>query len=296
MKPETICAPAKINFYLHITSRRTDGYHDLDSLIAFTDTGDSISVEPAEKFSFSIKGPFASVFTDTERSGGTDSGNLAVRAAYKLAEETGRGLDFHLTLTKNLPAGAGLGGGSADAAAVLRLLAQRWDISLQEPFLQKIAAELGADVPVCLYGKAARVLGRGEIFAAAPAIPDMLLLLVHPGIPCSTAGIFSAYGKTFQKTISLPDTFETPEDFIAFLEQQDNALTESAIRSVPEIREVLSRIAEQEGCRLARMSGSGSACFGLFGSDAFCRGAAEKIRLSHPGWWVHAGAITADKA
>lgn len=284
-----ILAPAKINLYLHITGRRNDGYHILDSLVAFADIGDQVCLEPSAEFRFDIRGPFAGSFGAAEKDASPDSSNLAVQAAWALARSVRRNPDVRVTLTKALPLGAGLGGGSSDAAAVLWGLSQWWGLPQNPPWLADLMLSLGADVPACMLCRPVRVQGVGEILMPAPAFPEIPLLLVHPGRPCATPKVFARYDRPFAAPPSMPECFGNTGSLIAFLKTADNDLTEAALSLVPETGLVLEALRACPGVLLARMSGSGSACFALFENEMDRMDAAEAITRAYPGWWVRGG-------
>lgn len=292
VRSATLLAPAKINLTLHVTGRRADGYHLLDSLVAFADIGDSIRIDPAADFAFSVQGLFSGVFHAEERAAGPESKNLAVRAVHALAQAAGRAPALHLSLTKNLPPGAGLGGGSSDAATVLWALLHAWKISPQAPFLRDLAAQLGADVPVCIAARPALMRGIGDILLPAPPLPEMPIVLVWPGKVCPTAAVYKAFAESapvFRQEASLPDSFDDPRDLIGYLKRCGNDLASTAIGIVPESSDVLEALQDFPGCVLAQVCGSGSACFGLFEEEGAALAAAEDIARSHSGWWVRAG-------
>lgn len=294
IRSTTLLAPAKINLYLHITGRRDDGYHLLDSLVAFADIGDGIRIDPAAEMSFSTHGLFANIFHAAQRAAGPESENLAVRAVHALASAAGRDPLLHLSLTKNLPAGAGLGGGSSDAATVLWALIHAWKISAQAPFLNDLARTLGADVPVCLAARASVMRGAGECLSPAPALPEMPVVLAWPGKTCATPAVYKAYAESapiFRAQETLPESFDSPADLIAFLKTCANDLAASAIRIVPETEVALAALRASPGCALAQVCGSGSASFGLFEDEASAFAAAEEITRAQPSWWVRAGWI-----
>jgi 4-diphosphocytidyl-2-C-methyl-D-erythritol kinase len=273
-------APAKLNLYLHVVGRRDDGYHLLDSLVAFADIGDRITASAAATLSLATTGPFAGALA------GDDKSNLVWRAAEALARHLGRSPSAVLTLDKNLPVASGIGGGSSDAAATLKALAELWQAELDPAALHTLAATLGADVPVCL---ASWLGGTGDRVEAAPALPRVGLVLVNPGIALPTAGVFKARRGPF----SVPARFtEAPADaasLAALLAKRRNDLTAAAIAQVPMIASVLERLDAADDMLLARMSGSGATCFGLFATKAAADAAADTIRRREPGWWVAAG-------
>ena len=273
-------APAKLNLYLHVTGRRADGYHELDSLVTFTALADTLEIASADAFSFAVSGPFAEAL-------GTGD-NLATRAAVALAERLGRRACVRIALLKRIPVAAGLGGGSADAAAVLRGLARLWGLGAAHASdLQDVALGLGADVPVCLDSRAAYMAGIGEVLSTPPPLPPCGVLLVNPGVPVSTGAIFA----TRQGPFSVADRFrETPSNasaLTALLRTQRNDLEPPARAQAPEISRVLERLGAAPGCLLARMSGSGGTCFGLFADEAAAAEAARAIAHENPNWWVH---------
>jgi 4-diphosphocytidyl-2-C-methyl-D-erythritol kinase len=271
-------APAKVNLFLHLVGKRAGGYHLLDSLVVFADVGDRLSAVPAAGFSLAVEGPFAGALEGA-------SDNLVLRAARLLAEHCGVGPALALTLEKRLPVAGGIGGGSADAAAALRLLGRAWGVAPGE--LERFAGQLGADVPVCLAGVPARMSGIGEKLAAAPALPEFGLVLVNPGVGLSTAEVFGARSGVFSEPADLPLGWTDTAGMTAVLAALRNDLEEPAIRLCPVIGQVLRRIAQLPGCLLARMSGSGSTCFGLFGDAAAARAAVRE--LSCGDWWVWGG-------
>ena len=285
-----VFAPAKINLYLHVTKRLANGYHALDSLIAFADIGDEIGIIPSSGFSFSVDGPMAGALHGRDLDSSPQSSNLVVKAAWRLAQAAERSPDVAITLTKNLPAGGGIGGGSSDAAAVIWGLCQLWDIPRDAAFVKDIMIGLGADVPVCFEAMAARVKGIGDVFEPAPPLPETPIVLAYPGKPCSTVDVFRSLNiGDVQEQVALPDQFETHHDLVHFLSACKNDLLVPAIKIVPDIDNVLREIEGQEGCSLARMSGSGSCCFGLFDDEDLAARAALAIRDDNPDWWVRAG-------
>ncbi len=275
----TVSAPAKLNLYLHVTGQRADGYHLLDSLVAFAGVGDELTLTPADRLSLEIAGPFANGLS-------TGSDNLVVRAAEALGRVGGNGA--RMRLTKNLPVAAGIGGGSADAAAALRGLSELWDISPGDDELAALALGLGADVPVCLKGRAAFVGGVGEQLSPAPDLPAAHLVLVNPAVALSTPAVFAGRGGGFSE----PARFvEAPADVAALaglLAGRGNDLGDAAAALAPEIGDVLDALGGAKACLLARMSGSGATCFGLFAAADEARAAAERLAAGHPAWWVKA--------
>jgi 4-diphosphocytidyl-2-C-methyl-D-erythritol kinase len=318
-----VAAPAKLNLYLHVTGRRAGGeaavsrnigaprddmasgasrggYHTLDSLIAFAGLADRVTASPAPPgdITLTIDGPFAEAIATT----GED--NLVLRAARALAAATGTDAGARLHLTKNIPVAAGLGGGSADAAAALRALTELWGVDAA-PHLDRIALALGADVPVCLASQPSFVTGIGEVVMPAPALPDAGLLLVNPGVAVETAAVFAAFDRTERQTSgsasspagpfagSFADSFDSVAALAAALAPARNDLTVAAQGLVPAIGEVLTALTAADNCRLARMTGSGATCFGLFDNTGAAEAARAAIARSHPGWWAWAGGFAA---
>ncbi len=286
----TLAAPAKVNLYLHVTGRRDDGYHLLDSLVAFADIADVLTLSPAPSLAFSADGPFSADMGDDS------AANLVVRAAGALAEAVGRKPDVVLHLTKNLPVASGIGGGSADAAACLRGLAEWWDIAPDAPILRQVAAALGSDIPACVAGRACYMGGIGTDLAPCPRLPGAGLVLVNPGIQLSTPAVYRAR----QGGFSPPMRFQTaPEDaraLAALLAGRTNDLAAAASSLAPEIAAVIAAIGAAPSCLIARMSGSGATCFGLFEDVAGAARAASEIQRAHPAWWVASGRLVEDVA
>jgi 4-diphosphocytidyl-2-C-methyl-D-erythritol kinase len=280
----TEAAPAKVNLYLHVTGRRDDGYHLLDSLVVFADACDTLSAEPAAGLSLGVRGPLAAALP-------AEGDNLVLRAARLLATDAGVKAGAHLVLTKHLPVAAGIGGGSSDAAAALRLLCRLWQVALPSARLASLAARLGADVPVCLAAKAARMRGIGEQLGPAPKLPSCGIVLVNPGIGLATAEVFRARHGPWSEPAALPAQWNDATRMAADLRGLRNDLEPAAIRLRPIIGDVLAALAETPGCLLARMSGSGATCFGIYAGPEGARQAPARLR--HPGWWCWAGPLRA---
>ena len=276
-------APAKVNLFLHVTGKRNDGYHLLDSLAIFAAIEDRLGYTHADALTLRVTGPFAPLLE-------AEPDNLVLRAARALAMEAGRAPTGALTLEKHIPVASGIGGGSADAAAALRLLSRVWRLNLDEGVLSRIAAGLGADVPVCLHARPLRMRGIGERLTPAPVLPSCGLMLVNPGIPLATASVFRARAAGFSREAVLPAVWANATDMARDLAALANDLEAPAISLVPVIRDVLDAITTLPGCLLARMSGSGATCFGLFASPEAARLAAA--RLDQPGWWRWGGALS----
>lgn len=283
-------APAKLNLYLHVTGKRADGYHELDSLAVFAGSHDTVAVAHADDLSLFVDGPFAPALAAAMDAGE----NIVLRAAHALAAAAKMPPRAAITLTKNLPVAAGIGGGSADAAATLGLLARLWGTPLGEDAMQALALSLGADVPVCRFGRAAFMGGIGEKLGAAPALPPVSLVLVNPNRPLATKDVFRARDQPF----SAPGRFTAPpadaSALAALLRERKNDLEAPAIRLMPAVGEVLAVLSRQPGCLLARMSGSGATCFGLFADDGAAGEAAAAIARAEPGWWAAATRLVSD--
>ncbi len=281
-----IFAPAKVNLFLHVTGKRNDGYHALDSLVTFADVGDVIHFAPMDGFAFDIKGPFAGGFNTAEKSALPDSKNLLVRAVWMLARHTNNSPSFSIVLNKNIPLGAGLGGGSADAAAILWGLCRYWNIAPDPSMLKEMMMQLGADVPVCFESQTRFIAGAGEKMSAEIDIPEIYAVLIHPGKPCNTASIFRAYGGDFAIPVDRSTRFKEQSALIEFLKTTQNVLLSCAIKHVPEIQNCLTQLEDGNGCMLARMSGSGSSCFGIYASQEEAASARAAIQETNPDWWV----------
>lgn len=271
-------ALAKINLDLRVCHRRTDGYHELDSIVVFAELGDLLTFEPADGLTLKTAGRFG-------RDLPTDGSNLVLRAARCLADRVGRRADARITLDKALPVASGLGGGSADAAATLRGLVRLWDLPLSLADLVPLARDLGADVPVCLGSTAARMQGIGERLTRMPLPAALHVLLINPGKAVSTADVFRGLS-TFSGTRAPSGVDAGEQDWRAHLKDSVNDLEASAIRIEPTIGAVLDGLRRQSGCRIARMSGSGATCFGLFDSARERDLAVNEMAASNPDWWV----------
>ena len=280
----TVFAPAKINLYLHVTGRRDDGYHLLDSLIAFADIGDTVTAEPAETLSLTVRGPEAAGLQQL------GEGNLVLRAARSLAAHYGIAPEARLTLDKQLPIASGIGGGSSDAAATLRALAGLWRCPIDA--VGAIALELGADVPACLAGRPVWVGGVGERLHPAPSLPPLGIVLANPRRELPTADVFRARRGGFSQEAPRID-ISAPAALFALLSRCRNDLTDAAASLAPEIAVVLDRLARLPDARLTRMSGSGATCFALFADREAASRAAAVLAETEPGWWVRAGTLLA---
>jgi 4-diphosphocytidyl-2-C-methyl-D-erythritol kinase len=285
---------AKVNLTLRVVGRRFDGYHELESVVAFADCADRLSFAPGSELRLETTGPLA-------RHCGETADNLVLKAAQLLGD---RMPDLRLggfTLDKVLPVAAGIGGGSADAAAALRLLAQANGLAIDDARLIEVARLTGADVPVCLASRACVMTGVGETLLPL-SLPKLPCVLVNPRVPVATKDVFAALGlRNGELLVGVTDVIRAaawPEDgasigdWVEVLAAGSNDLEAPATRIQPVIGEVLSALGAADGARLARMSGSGATCFAIFENSADAQAAAQKIQLDHPQWWVHAGALS----
>ena len=276
-------APAKVNLTLHVLGRRPDGYHEIESLVVFADIGDRLMVFPDRTLKLSVKGR-------TAQSAGATEDNLVLKAAHALAERV-EGLKVgRFELDKQLPVAAGLGGGSSDAAAALRLLAQVNGLSLDDERMRAAAEATGADVPVCLDPRARMMRGIGEILSDPMILPEVPAVLVNPGVAVPTKDVFAALGARALTGPPEPDEFISIDadaaSLVPLLAARRNDLQIPAIKLQPVIADVLRALERSANCLLARMSGSGATCFGLFGSHGAAEEAARGMQAAHPGWWV----------
>ncbi|MDB5400724.1 MAG: 4-diphosphocytidyl-2-C-methyl-D-erythritol kinase [Rhodopila sp.] len=272
-------APAKVNLHLHIVGRREDGYHLLDSLAVFAGIGDWLTVSPGDGLTLSVTGPFAAGLEG-------ESDNLVLRAARALAAHGGVEAAGRLVLEKNLPVASGIGGGSADAAAALRLLCRFW--RLEPGAIGVLARGLGADVPVCVAGRPALMSGIGDVLSPVPKLPDVGIVLVNPGVAVSTPAVFRARGGPFSAAADLPaHGWLDAAALVAMLRSTRNDLEPAARLLSPAIGGAMDAVAAAPGCLLARMSGSGATCFGLFPTPVAAEAAARTI--ARDGWWVWGG-------
>jgi len=280
-------APAKLNLTLHITGRRSDGYHNLDSLVVFANKGDQIRLEAAPAFAFSLEGPQAAILRDEPA-----EGNLAVKAVRSLASSLGKSPDINLTLVKNLPVASGIGGGSSDAAAALRALARLWNISLDDPRLVAAAAEHGQDVAVCLkiINNYITAAGTDE----APDLPVMHAVMVNPNKGLPTPSVYKAFregGYPFTPAARLDRVPKDLPTLITALKAGTNDLYAPAAKLMPEILAIVAALEETPGNLLSRMSGSGATCFGLYQTRAEAESAAAGLQAAQRGWWVTAAEL-----
>ena len=291
-------APAKINLTLRVLGGRADGYHELESLVAFAGVGDALTFAPGGALTLAVSGP-------TAQAAGDNADNLVLKAARALAGRIAGLTLGSFALSKRLPVAAGLGGGSADAAAALRLLARANGIALDDPRLMQAAQATGADVPVCLDPKPRLMRGVGDVLSAPLDLPRLFAVLVNPGVAVSTRDVFAALnlasrpargGGSSSSPLVLQGWGGKPTAFVTALAKDRNDLEAPAIELEPAIAEVLSVLHGLPGCRLARMSGSGATCFGLFPTNAAAAAAARTLRVGYPQWWVRATVLGAGQS
>ena len=280
-------APAKVNLTLRVLGRRADGYHDIESLVAFADVGDRLALTPGDALMLTVVGPGAALT-------GAEADNLVTKAARALAARVPALRAGAFRLEKNLPVAGGLGGGSADAAAALRLLAQANKLAADDPCLHDAARATGADVPVCLDPRPRVMRGIGEILSAPLPLPRLHALLVNPGVAVPTKLVFSGWRPSANPARALDTTadfavlakMQNEGQLLDWLASEANDLEAPAIALEPAIAEVLASLRAAAGCRLARMSGSGATCFALFSSLKETAPAGKKLRAQFPDWWI----------
>lgn len=282
-------APAKINLTLHVLRRRADGFHDLESLVAFAGVGDILELHPGDRSTLRVRGP-------TAEAAGTLGDNLVVKAARNLGARV-PGLKLgSFVLTKRLPVGAGIGGGSSDAAAALRLLAELNGLALDDGRLRDAARETGADVPVCLQPRSRMMRGTGERLGPRLGPRPLFAILVNPGVHLDTRAVFARMGLKpgqemgLEEHPAIHDELDRDSYINAVLAGR-NDMQRAASHLAPVIHDVVDALARTENCRVARMSGSGSTCFGLFATRSAARGAAASLRQTHSNWWIRATAL-----
>jgi 4-diphosphocytidyl-2-C-methyl-D-erythritol kinase len=281
-------APAKVNLTLRVLGRRSDGYHEIESLVAFAGVGDALSFAPGGELTLAVRGPSA-------KGSGETADNLVLKAARALSERVPTVGWGAFELDKRLPVAAGLGGGSADAAAALRLLAKVYGLAPDDPLLYAAARATGADVPVCIDPRTRLMRGIGEILSAPLKLPALQGVLVNPGVAVATRAVFAGWTPPATPPIPIDPAviaaLKGRDALMQFLKDQANDLEAPAVAIAPAIADVLAALRSQPRCEVARMSGSGSTCFAVFFSAADAITAAEKLHAAHPEWWVRATAL-----
>ncbi|HEY5379553.1 MAG TPA: 4-(cytidine 5'-diphospho)-2-C-methyl-D-erythritol kinase [Pseudolabrys sp.] len=273
-------APAKINLTLRVLGRRADGYHALESLVAFAELSDTLTLHPGDVPSLDVSGPFAAA-------SGPSAANLVLKA-FDAMRQLATGLKAgRFSLVKNIPVAAGLGGGSADAAAALRLLARFNGIAVGDARLMQAARALGADVPVCLDPQVRIMRGVGDELSALVKMPPLAGLLVNPGVALATHDVFAKFAAGHASEMSIGHMPGTVDAAIGYLALYDNDLTPAAISCVPAIAAVLENLRALAGVQVTRMSGSGATCFALFTSAAEAAAAARQLSTARRDWWVY---------
>lgn len=260
-------APAKVNLCLHVTGQRSDGLHDLESLVVFPNIGDALRLEEANALHLTINGPFGD---------GLSGDNLILKAARLM------GVTANFYLTKNLPIASGIGGGSSDAAAAIRLISRAFDMPIPDT---DTLMQLGADIPVCVLNTSAIMSGAGEVLTPV-SLPTFGMVLINTGQPVSTAKVFDALHSKINPPMDVIPSFAQTTDLLAYVQNQRNDLEQPVIQSSPVVSEVLSTLRNEPTCAVARMSGSGGTCFGLFENSEAAQSAAEKMQSLHLDWWV----------
>lgn len=279
---------AKINLFLHVTNKRDDGYHELQSWVAFAETGDVVRVRAAKHYHLAVEGPFAHLLPPA-------ADNIITKTVNALAERHGRKSNVVIELTKNLPVGTGLGGGSANAAATARALQHLWDFEWVEGDEEWLAKNIGADVPACLLSRTMMMEGIGQNLRPTPHLPNNCnIVIVYPGVGISTREVFGMlvppYTPHFDTFPEAVDVF----DLVKQLQETRNDLMHPAMGLQPKIIDAYRALTRQTGCLMARMTGSGTACFGIFPDDESARAAANAIRKAEPQWWVRPTRLLAD--
>ncbi len=275
---------AKINLTLRVRGRRDDGYHDLESLVAFADLADTLTLHPGPDATLEISGPFAAA-------SGAVADNLVLKTLDALRERTPGLTAGRFSLDKNIPVAAGIGGGSADAAAALRLLARANGIGLDDTRLADVARAVGADVPVCLASRPCIMRGLGDRLSNSLDLPKLPALLVNPSVALATRDVFAKFSGSQSISKSLDKVPEAREAMIEFLKDYGNDLTQAATACLPVIAEVVAALHALPGVRLTRMSGSGPTCFALFTSAGEANAAAQDLRAKCRDWWIYQGVV-----
>lgn len=287
-----IFAPAKINLYLHICGKTSAGYHELDSLVAFTNFGDRINILPSNLMNFRVTGDYANQFDEKAKDISENSSNLIIRAIHAMAALTSQRLNFDITLEKNLPFSSGIGGSSSDAAAILRYICAKLDYDFTKDEFHSLLLNLGADLPVCFNAKTSIMRGIGEKLIPYDGLPQTPVLLINPNIACHTQTVFKNFNGKFRPELILPDKFNSPKALADFLREYScNDLLPAAKIVVPEIKSILNNLSSDSNCLYAGLSGSGATCFGLYETPELARQAARHFMKLMPDYWVHHGIL-----
>ncbi len=273
-------SPAKINLFLHVTGKTHENYHILESLVTFANFGDWITIHHGNSYQLTITGPYAEAIE-------TDQ-NIITTAVNMIADHANIAPNLSITLEKNIPIGAGLGGGSSNAAAVIHALIEFLELNIDSQSLNKILLNLGADVPMCFKSKTSIIRGIGEKITPIEILKPLHAVLIFPNKHCSTADIFAQYKQPFSSPLLNLKESISDKDIFSFLKTTNNDLTNAAINNIPEIKSILVTLKSFENCILSRMTGSGSCCFGLFSTEIAAQRAAEKIQKENPHWWARA--------
>lgn len=272
----TVFAPAKVNLFLHVIGKTSNNYHLLQSLVYFADFGDEIVIEENDNFVFENTGIQI------------PAQNSVIEAAKKLSDILQKPLDYKITLNKKIPMGAGLGGGSSDAAATIKALLKFWGTQIEQDALQELLISLGADVPSCYMTQACYFEGIGEHITPLLHAPQLYAVLCNPNKHSDTGEIFKHFANELKAPISLPDSFYNIKNLTGFLKTTENDLTSAACKVTPDIADILQELANQDGVLLSRMSGSGSTCFALLETKKQALELEIKLRHEHPHWWSKA--------
>lgn len=275
----TLNAPAKLNLFLHITGKRADGVHLLQSLVCFLGIHDTIAIAPHDSFYIDCDGPFGHTLSDPRE-------NIVYKAAKALAETFQMPLRARIHLIKNIPVGGGLGGGSTDAAMVLKGLTKTWGLPEDQERLHAIAEKIGADVPACLHQKTVWVEGGGEKVTRLSDMPKIHFVLVNPMVFVPTAEVYRLHDTHFSRPIQFSGRRKTFEEWLADLKIYRNDLTDAALMVSPDIRRALDALKATAGCLLHRISGSGATCFGIYNSKEAAHLAAYTLKNRYPDWWI----------
>lgn len=279
-----IHAPAKLNLFLHITGKREDGYHLLQSVMVFVDVGDELEFSPHDTLFIDVDGPFAGDMPPPHD-------NLVYKAAQMLAQEYKTNMRGAIRLTKRLPVASGIAGGSSDTAAALKGLARLWGLPEEQGRLQRIAEKLGADVPACLIGRPVWAEGAGEKMMRLPEMPPLHFVLANPMIETPTPEVFRRFRDKFSAPIQFMGRKKSASEWVADMKIYRNDLTEAAIEVTPAISTVLQALHGLPGCRITRLSGSGATCFGIFDNAEAAFTAVNLLKQQYPRWWVAPAAL-----